>query len=164
MPENPRSNVPPCRAARCRGVAAAAGISRGATLAMPSRRLFLGELLAASFFMAEAADAQGNSNGGGSGNGAGNSSGNAGGGASAGRSENATGTKNTAKAAPAPKVEQPSSVPRSLRLRHRNGFEEEIGAGRYEMRDNRGRRIVNRAARASDYTRLRRLMRWRAAG
>jgi hypothetical protein len=135
---------------------------------MPSRRLFLAALLAASAFMVEAADAQGNSGGsgsgnGGSGNGAGNGSGNAGGGGSIEGSENATGAKNGVEAAAAPKVEKPSSVPRSLRLRHRNGFEEEIGAGRYEMRDNRGRRIVNRAVRASDYTRLLRLMRWRPA-
>lgn len=104
----------------------------------------------------------GNGSGSGNGNGAGNGNGNAGG-ESTGGSENASGNEAIGEAAAAPKVEKPSNVPRSLRLRHRNGFEEEIGAGRYEMRDNRGRRIVNRAARASDYTRLRRLMRWRAA-
>ena len=46
---------------------------------------------------------------------------------------------------------------KSLRVRHRNGFEEVLKDGRYEMRDNRGRPIVNRTAGPADYARLRRL-------
>ena len=43
------------------------------------------------------------------------------------------------------------------RVRHRNGFQETLADGRYLMQDNRGRTIVNRAAKPEDYARLRRL-------
>ena len=46
---------------------------------------------------------------------------------------------------------------KSYRVRHRNGFEEVLKDGRYQMRDNRGRTIVNRAAGPADYMRLRSL-------
>lgn len=39
-------------------------------------------------------------------------------------------------------------------LRHRNGIQESVRGGRYEMRDAKGRRIVNRPANAADYQRL----------
>lgn len=128
---------------------------------MLSRRRFLATLLA-SVSMIEAAAAKGNGNGGGkgkdgggNGNGAGNGNGNAGGN---GKGEGNAGAAGTPAApATAPAAARPS-VPPSLRLRHSNGFEEEIAGGRYEMRDNRGRQIVNRVARNADYVRLRRLM------
>jgi hypothetical protein len=41
-------------------------------------------------------------------------------------------------------------------LRHRNGIQESVRGGRYEMRDAKGRRIVNRPANAEDYRRLKR--------
>ena len=130
---------------------------------MPSRRLFLATLLAA--MMVGAADAQGKGKGGSPG-GSGGNSGNAGGNGNAGGkggkpggNGNAGGKKDAGNKAQAqsPVANEPAGPP-AIRLRHPNGFEEEIGAGRYEMGDNRGRRIVNRAALLSDYARLRRLM------
>ncbi|SFA81673.1 hypothetical protein SAMN03159496_00539 [Rhizobium sp. NFR07] len=48
---------------------------------------------------------------------------------------------------------------RSLSVRHSNGIAEEIDSqGRYVMRDNRGRTIVNRPAAKSDVDRLRSLV------
>jgi hypothetical protein len=44
-----------------------------------------------------------------------------------------------------------------MRIRHKNGFEEIVGGGRYEMKDNRGRTIVNRPATSKDVARLNRL-------
>lgn len=41
-------------------------------------------------------------------------------------------------------------------LRHRNGIQESVRGGRYEMRDAKGRRIINRPANAADYQRLKR--------
>jgi hypothetical protein len=146
---------------------------------MLSRRLFVTALLAvsASAWIVEAAGAQGKgaSSGGGGGNsnaGSGNGAGgggnpNAGGGGNGagGGNSNAGGGNEEESEQPTQSVEQPSAVPENyattapgpLRVRHRNGFEEEIGAGRYKMLDNRGRLIVDRAVRSSDYARLRRL-------
>jgi hypothetical protein len=130
---------------------------------MQSRRRFLATLFAASAFMVEAAVAQGNGNGDGNGNGNGGANGNGGGngngvgGNGKGNRNAGGGTGPAAGPAQAPAATQPSAPP-SLRLRHSNGFEEEIEGGRYKMRDNRGRQIVNRAVRNSDYVRLRRLM------
>jgi hypothetical protein len=137
---------------------------------MLSRRLFLAALLATSAWIAGAAGDEGGRS----------SNGNGGGGASAAESgtgeepaESGTGeepddggTEEPEQPAPSEQpVEQPNAVPESyttikpglLRVRHRNGFQEEIGAGRYKMRDNRGRLIVNRVVKSSDYVRLRRL-------
>ena len=133
---------------------------------MPSRRLFLAALLTASVVMVEAAAAQGNgngngngggnANGAGNGNGSGNSSGNGNGGGNGKGKGNAGGAPATGAATPAAAVARTGTLP-SLRLRHSNGFVEEVEGGRYEMRDNRGRQIVNRVARNSDYARLSRL-------
>jgi hypothetical protein len=103
--------------------------------------------------MVGAADAQGKGKGGSPGGGGGNS-GNAGGNGNAGGSKKDAGNKAQQQS---PVANDPAGAP-AIRLRHANGFEEEIGAGRYEMRDNRGRRVINRAALFSDYARLRRLM------
>jgi hypothetical protein len=120
---------------------------------MLSRRLFLAALLATSAWIAGAAGDEGGRS----------SNGNGGGGASA--AESGTGEEPEQPAPSEQPVEQPNAVPESyttikpglLRVRHRNGFQEEIGAGRYKMRDNRGRLIVNRVVKSSDYVRLRRL-------
>lgn len=60
---------------------------------------------------------------------------------------------------PAPPEAVPeTTAPRAAyAVRHRNGFVEAIAGGRYRMRDNRGRMIVDRPATADDYVRLRRL-------
>jgi hypothetical protein len=106
----------------------------------------------------------GNANPGGGGNGQGGGNANPGGGGTGQGPED--GRTEEESEQPPQSVEQPSAVPESytaipsgpLRVRHRNGFEEEVGAGRYKMHDNRGRLIVNRVVRSSDYVRLRRLI------
>ena len=45
----------------------------------------------------------------------------------------------------------------SIGVRHGSGIEEELANGRYVMRDNRGRTIINRAATAADRARIRSL-------
>ncbi len=45
----------------------------------------------------------------------------------------------------------------NMRIRHKNGFEETLDGGRYEMKDNRGRTIVNRPATRKDVARLNQL-------
>lgn len=140
---------------------------------MQTRRLFLVILLAAAAFAATPAGAQGKGKGGTSGQGNGNRGGEGTGGNSGngngengkagedgnenGGNGNSAGTEIEDGAESAPAADEGTNSPPALRLRHNNGFEEEIGGGRYEMRDNRGRRIVNRAVRPSDYLRLRRL-------
>ena len=48
----------------------------------------------------------------------------------------------------------------SVAIRHSKGMKEEIKGGRYEMKDARGRTIVNRPATQSDLARLRGYRRW----
>ena len=120
---------------------------------MPTRRLFLATLVAAAAFAAQPARAQGDGNGnggGGNGNGGNGNGGNGNGGGNG----NPAGTG----AGAAAETDEGMNAPSGLSLRHSNGFEEEIDAGRYEMRDNQGRRIVSRAARTADYLRLYRLI------
>lgn len=117
----------------------------------------------------------GNGNGGGNGNsGNGNSgSGNSGTGNSGNGKGNsgtkgtgvgddsatATSTENSSVSAPSlattPATMSPARA--SLRVRHRNGFEEIMSGGRYHLKDNKGRTIVNRRATKADLARLRRL-------
>ena len=154
---------------------------------MLSRRLFLAAFFATSTWIVDAAGDKGegsshgggnatnaggggngqgggNANPGGGGNGQGGGNANPGGGGT-GQGPEDGGTEEESEQPPQ-SVEQPSAVPESytaipsgpLRVRHRNGFEEEVGAGRYKMHDNRGRLIVNRVVRSSDYVRLRRLI------
>ena len=131
---------------------------------MPNRRLFLATLVAAAAFTAQPAGAQGNGHGngnggGGNGNGGSGNGGNgSGGNGNGGGNGNPAGTESEAGAAAAPGPDEGANAAPGLSLRHGNGFEEEIDAGRYEMRDNQGRRIVNRAARTADYLRLYRLI------
>lgn len=101
----------------------------------------------------------GNGNGGGnSGNGGGNGgNGNSNGG---GNGKGNGGSSASPNAAPAGAATAPaedgsaSASSRALRIVHRNGITETIRAGRYEMRDARGRVIVNRPATKRDVTRL----------
>ena len=130
---------------------------------MPTRRLFLATLVAAAAFAAQPARAQGNGNGnggGGNGNGGNGNAGNGNGGNGNGGNGNGGGNGNPAGtgAGAAAETDEGMNAPSGLSLRHSNGFEEEIDAGRYEMRDNQGRRIVSRAARTADYLRLYRLI------
>ena len=133
---------------------------------MPTRRLFLATLVAAAAFAAQPARAQGNGTGnGGGGNGNGGNGNGGNGNAGNGNGGNGNGGGNGNPAGPGSKAGAAAAEPdeggdasSSLSLRHSNGFEEEIDAGRYEMRDNQGRRIVSRAARTADYLRLYRLI------
>ena len=49
---------------------------------------------------------------------------------------------------------KPSKPNVAVVLRHRNGIQESVRGGRYEMRDAKGRKIVNRPATGADYRRL----------
>ncbi len=101
----------------------------------------------------------GNGNGGGnSGNGGGNGgNGNSNGG---GNGKGNGGSSASPNAGPAGAATAPAedgsagASSRTLRIVHRNGITETIRAGRYEMRDARGRVIVNRPATKRDVTRL----------
>jgi hypothetical protein len=95
----------------------------------------------------------GSSNAGGNGNGKGGAksagpsgAGNGGNAAQGGITSDSVGTTNTL-----------GGRPSNFRVRHNNGFEESLSRGRYTLKDNRGRTIVDRTAAPSDYARLRRL-------
>jgi hypothetical protein len=117
------------------------------------------------------AAAQGNGKGSSGGKGRGSSAsggkGKRGGNANGAASGNSTAGGNTSDngaegAVPGQHPQNSTGVPtrdasKSYHLRHRNGFEEVLKDGRYQMRDNRGRTIVNRAAGPEDYVRLRSL-------
>lgn len=75
----------------------------------------------------------------------GGGNGNGGGGNGNGNSGKGNAGKGKAKAAKSPQAV----------LRHRNGIQESVRGGRYEMRDAKGRRIINRPATGADYRRLR---------
>jgi len=94
----------------------------------------------------------GNSNGGGNG-GTGNSNGGGNGKGNGGSSASPNAGPAGAATAPAEDGSVGASS-RTLRIVHRNGITETIRAGRYEMRDARGRVIVNRPATKRDVTRL----------
>jgi hypothetical protein len=107
----------------------------------------------------------GNGRGQGNGNGRGNSgSSNAGGsgkgGAKGGEKSGTAGGMGAAESETSQNSLKPGGTKdrlSNLRVRHSNGFEEALSRGRYTMKDNRGRTIVNRSAGPSDYDRLRRL-------
>jgi len=101
----------------------------------------------------------GNGNGGGnSGNGGGNGgTGNSNGGGNGKGNGGSSASPNAGPAGAATAPAEDGSVgasSRTLRIVHRNGITETIRAGRYEMRDARGRVIVNRPATKRDVTRL----------
>ena len=102
----------------------------------------------ASFLIPNAAHAQGKGSGGGKGNGGGNGgNGNSGdngngGAGSGGGNANSGGARSR------------GASPPDAGIEHDNGMRETIQKGRYEMRDAKGRTIVNRPATAMDYLRL----------
>ncbi len=104
---------------------------------------------------------KGSASGGGA-SGKGKSQGNSGAAKGAGK---ATGKPKGVTGSVKPSVQQDTIPEQGLntamyRVRHRNGFEETLKSGRYRMQDNRGRTIVDRAAKPGDYARLRRLADW----
>jgi hypothetical protein len=107
---------------------------------------------------AEPGNGKGNGKGGGEGNAGGNGNGNG----SGGQQGNSAG-KSKGKIGAFPEQDAPEvtadPATSGIRLRHRNGFEEIWGEGRYHLKDNKGRTIVNRRATAKDRLRLRTLTR-----
>lgn len=101
-------------------------------------------LVAPLWTLPASAKDKGNGNGG-----KGNGNGNGGRNGKGGASSNSTGNA------------QPSAAPSgaSAVVRHRNGLEESIVRGRYIMKDNKGRTIVNRRASRADSERLKALRR-----
>ena len=144
---------------------------------MFSRRIFLCGLAASAFALATTVDGLaagggggngggGGDGGGGNGGGGGNSGGNAGGNGNASGNANPGGNnsqngkaKGKSKTA-VPSVESATNVSLAtskLRIRHKNGFEEILSGGRYHMKDNQGRTIVDRPATKTDLARLQQL-------
>ncbi|MFH1795430.1 MAG: hypothetical protein ABIK36_17580 [Pseudomonadota bacterium] len=72
-----------------------------------------------------------------------------GGGGKGGGNGNGNSGKGNAGKSKAKAAKSPQAI-----LRHRNGMKESVRGGRYEMRDAKGRRIVNRPATGADYRRL----------
>lgn len=110
----------------------------------------------------------GNSGGKGGGNGGGNGSGGGsrdGNGNGNGNGGNGKGGKSSSASSRSPESLDPgtgggrtaSGNAISIGVRHGSGIEEELANGRYVMRDNRGRTIINRAATAADRARIRSL-------
>lgn len=136
---------------------------------MPSRRLFLTGVL--SVWACLPADAQGR--GAEASNGKGGSRSNAGNGHRGNGNSDKDGGDNDVgngddgntsgddridqEPTPTPETTEPPSNQPSLQLRHQNGFEEILSGGRYHMKDNRGRTIVNRPATQADLVRLQQL-------
>lgn len=91
----------------------------------------------------------------------GNNQGNQGRGNGVGMAADAKGSSDAAGRQEGSKADGPTSAGsmragRGLSVRHRNGIAEEVNSrGRYVMRDNRGRTIVDRRATKSDRDRLR---------
>lgn len=130
---------------------------------MLSRRAFFSALGASAFIAANPGQPLAAGKGGGNGNGSGNGNGNSGGKGNSG----GNGNGNSQGKGNSPEPASPAAAPDTLgtatparanmRFRHKNGFEETLGGGRYEMKDNRGRTIVNRPATSKDVARLNRL-------
>jgi hypothetical protein len=125
---------------------------------MPTRRsvlIFMSlmaviPLVAPLWTLPASAKDKGNGNGGEGNGGKGNGNGNGGRNGKGGASSNSTGNA------------EPSAAPSgaSAVVRHRNGLEESIVRGRYIMKDNKGRTIVNRRASRADSERLKALRRY----
>jgi hypothetical protein len=98
-------------------------------------------------------DGKGGGNGKGNGNGNGGGNGKGGGGGKGGASGASSGGTGNAEPS-ATSLGEMSAV-----VRHRNGLEESIVRGRYIMKDNKGRTIVNRRASRADNERLKALRR-----
>jgi hypothetical protein len=104
----------------------------------------------------------GNGNGGGN-NGGGNGNGNGGGGGNGNSSGNSRSSSNgagSANNAPSTSgVRASEATDGSIDVRHTNGITETLRAGRYIMKDGKGRTIINRRATSADGARLARLLR-----
>jgi hypothetical protein len=138
---------------------------------MLSRRNVLCGLSAAAVMVAipsmVSAAGRGNEGDNGNGNGGnGNGSNGNGGGSNGNGEENGNGGNGNDKSNGNSKTAAPTQVAPSttvdpatlsLRVRHNNGFEEILSGGRYHMKDNRGRTIVNRPATGEDLVRLQQL-------
>ena len=122
---------------------------------MFSRRYVLSALSAAALIAASPGIGSAAGNSGTSGNGG--SKGNAGNGNNGGYgSSNGKAKGNAAEPGDAASSLAHSTNP-TVRIRHRNGFQEVLIGGRYRLIDNRGRTIVDRPAAAKDMVRLQRM-------
>lgn len=102
----------------------------------------------------------GNGNGNGNGGGNGNSGGNGNGNSSSGGNRQSSTTGGVAGNSSSSSVTRASEdKDGSIDVRHTNGITETLRAGRYIMKDSRGRTIINRRATSADSTRLTRLLR-----
>lgn len=99
----------------------------------------------------------GNGNGNGGGNGNGNSGGSGNSSGSSRSSSNGAGSTNNAPSTSGERATEDTDG--SIDVRHTNGITETLRAGRYIMKDSRGRTIINRRATSADSTRLTRLLR-----
>lgn len=104
----------------------------------------------------------GKGNGGGGGNGGGNGKGGSSNGGGNGNGKGSGGTGNSRSSNASTGASGKSTSVRGngsgLSIRHADGISEEIRAGRYIMKDSRGRTIVNRRATSADEKRLQALV------
>ncbi len=98
-----------------------------------------------------------NENGNGGGNGNGNSGGSGNSGGNGRSSSNGAGSTNNAPSTSGERATEDTDG--SIDVRHTNGITETLRAGRYIMKDSKGRTIINRRATSADSTRLTRLLR-----
>ncbi|QWW70383.1 hypothetical protein [Rhizobium sp. WYJ-E13] len=104
----------------------------------------------------------GNSGGNGNGNGGsggGNGNGNSGGNGSGNSRSSSNGAGRADRVPSTPGVRATEDTDGSIDVRHTNGITETLRAGRYIMKDSKGRTIINRRATSADSTRLARLLR-----
>jgi len=108
----------------------------------------------------------GNGNGGGNGNGNGGSGGGNGNGNSGGNGNSSGNSRSSSNGAGSTDRVPSTSGARvtedtdgSIDVRHTNGITETLRAGRYIMKDSKGRTIIDRRATSADSTRLARLLR-----
>ena len=127
-------------------------------IAAPIERLaFTGSLDASGM----AAHAKGGGGGGGGGSGGGGGGGGKGGGNGKGGGQSSTGSSSSKDVGPRSfSISTGATVSvsaTSIEVQHPSGMQERLSGGRYEMRDARGRTIINRAAQTADRERLRSL-------
>lgn len=111
----------------------------------------------AAFAKNENSNGGGNGNGNGGGGGNGNSGGNSNSSGNSRSSSNGAGSANNAPSTSG--VRASEATDGSIDVRHTNGITETLRAGRYIMKDGKGRTIINRRATSADGARLARLLR-----
>lgn len=108
---------------------------------------------------AAAKDGNGNGGGNGNGNAGGNGNGSKGNGAqsesASGKSQNGATQTQDVTNSPSDAIDSAPLSKLNVELRHGNGVREKIANGQYEMRDARGRTIINRRATNADRKRFR---------